>query len=388
MNQKNIYRLLTFVFLLGTVVSCSQYKVYSVKDSPTLRLGGGVLYALPKTELCIAVTVERRDLSAAPYSAFAADFLGVAPDAVDTSFRIIDIDITGHNVADQDNYYFVKINRGSVVVDNRHLLLAVGCDAPVAQPASTDGAAATRPSSGIRAEYNLYDRSDTFYTRFDTPGRPTMVSSRKDIRSLKQRAADAAERLEQVQSKKQELINGEYEGSYGAESVQYLYSLLDKRESEIVASFCGTVRRETVRFYVTPVMKRNEDFCDTVVWFSPSEGFIGDAGNLPDDAFPVICTVHNDNTMRSAGRFVRYHTSGVTTNGNGGHTGTAAAIYRGNKNFRYRIPEQTSATVYTPVFSVSRTVPVSQLGPTVQLPRRCVMATFDPNTLDLMELKR
>ncbi|MCR4816193.1 MAG: DUF4831 family protein, partial [Bacteroidales bacterium] len=113
MNQKNIYRLLTFVFLLGTMVSCSQYKVYSVKDSPTLRLGGGVLYALPKTELCIAVTVERRDLSAAPYSAFAADFLGVAPDAVDTSFRIIDIDITGHNVADQDNYYFVKINRGS-----------------------------------------------------------------------------------------------------------------------------------------------------------------------------------------------------------------------------------------------------------------------------------
>ena len=66
--------------MLGLVAlfsACSQYKVYSVKDSPSLPVGGGILYALPKTQLCVEVTVQRRDLSQAPYSQYAADYLGV-----------------------------------------------------------------------------------------------------------------------------------------------------------------------------------------------------------------------------------------------------------------------------------------------------------------------
>ena len=85
---------------------------------------------------------------------------------------------------------------------------------------------------------------------------------------------------------------------------------------------------------------------------------------------------------------MKYHTSGFTTNGSSGRTGSAAAKYRSRKGFRYRIPVTTSVEVTTPVFSVSRQVPMSQLGPVVELPNRRIKAVFDPKTLDLLKLDR
>ena len=215
-----------------------------------------------------------------------------------------------------------------------------------------------------------------------------MVSSRKDVRTAKQRAQAAAERLEEIQSKQQELINGEYEGSYGSEAVRYIFSQLQRQEEQIVASFCGDVKRETIRFYVEPQMRKRGDFCDTIIWFSPVEGFIGDPQFLTKDAFPIVCNVHSEENLKSVNRFIRYHTSGVTQNGYGGHTGTAANKSRNRKGFRYRIPGAATVEVTTPDFSVRHQVSLSQLGPIVLLPCRRIKAVFDANTLDLRKLER
>ena len=355
-----------------------------------MPVSGGLLYALPKTRLCVAVTVERRDLSSAEFSPFASEYLGVDERFVDTSYRIVAMDVTGENVADADNYFFVKVRKGSVTIDPRHLLLAVGMPNPAENvflpatvPFQNDADMAT---GAIHAEYNLYDRADTFYTRYDTPGRPTKISTRKDSRSLKQRAAAAAQRLDEIQSKRRELIEGEYEGSYSREAVQYLDRQLASLEADIIGQFCGEVKRETVRFYVDPTFKRKEDFVDTVTWFSPAEGFSGDEEHLPDDAFPLVCSIHNDDLLRNAYRFVRYHTSGVTHQSSSGRTGTASRKERNRKCFRYRLPETATVTLTTPDASVSRQIPISQLGAVLSLPRHSVKALFDANTLDLIEL--
>ena len=383
-------RIIPIFFLSVLLTACSQYKVFSVKDNPSLPVGGGVLYALPRTQLCVEMTVQRRDLSKAPYRDYAFDFLGVSEDDIDTSYRLVDIDVRSVNVADPDNYYYVQVNRGSVTVDDRHLLLAVGVSNPTGNVAVPDS---PQPRSGAghsspNAAYNLYDRTDTLYTRYDAPGKPSLLTSRKDVRSTRQRAAAAAERLEEIQTKQQELLNGEYEGSYGAEAVQYLYAQLRGQEEELVALFCGSAKSEKVRFYVEPQMRRNEDFCDTVIWFSPQNGFVGDVDRLPSDAFAVICCVHSDNDLRQANRFVKYHTSGFTSNSSSGRTGTAASKFRSRKGFRYRIPSMATVEVTTPVYSVRRQLPLSQLGPVVELPRRRIKAVFDAQTLDLKELDR
>ena len=393
--NKYTLRNIVVVCALVLLAGCSQYKVYSVKDEPLLPIRGGIVYALPKTQICVAVTVQRRDLSNAPYSAFAVDYLGVAESDIDTNYHIVSIDVSGVNVADPDYCYYVKVNRGSVTVDERHLLLAVGMEngerrghTPAFDHPSPRGDGGELNASGVRAEYNLYDRADTFYTRYDKPNYPTMVSTRKDVRSVKQRAAAAAEKLEEIQSKQEELINGEYEGSYGAEAVRYIFSKLQQQEAQIVSSFCGEAKTETIRFYIEPQMRRREDFCDTVIWFSPKEGFCGDAGILPEDAYPIVCNVHNEQDLKNVNRFIRYHTSGITQSGNAGRTGTAATKSRNRKGFHYRIPAATTVAVTTPEFSVSRQVPLSQLGPIVVLPRYRVKALFDANTLDLRLFER
>lgn len=388
--NKFTFRNIVIVCASVLLAGCSQYKVYSVKDNPMLPVSGGVVYALPRTQVCVAVTVQRRDLSKAPYSAYATDYLGVSESDINTDYHIVSIDVDGVNVADPDNWFFVKVNRGSVTVDDRHLLLAIGREKEEIKTENgkrrTENA--ERKDSGVRAEYNLYDRVDTFYTRYDKPDNPTMVSSRKDVRTAKQRAAAAAERLEEIQSKQEELLNGEYEGSYSTEAVQYIYKQLQRQEAQIINDFCGELTTETVRFYVDPQMRRKEDFCDTIIWFSPTDGFVGDAEHLPKDAYPVVCFVHNDNNLKNVNRFVRYHTSGITQNSASGHTGTAAAKSRTRNGFRYRIPASASVEVTTPEFSVSRQVPFSQLGPIVELPRRRIKALFDAKTLDLRELER
>lgn len=365
------------------LAGCAQYKVYSVRERPTMTVGGGVMYALPKTLLRVDVTVERRDLSTATYSDYASEMLGVVPQAVDSSYRIVDIDVRGVNVADPDNYYFVKVNRGSVSVDEHHLLLAIGMEPEggkrVERPTGGSNAEATMP---LKAQYNLYDRADTLYTRYDRPGQPSLVSVRKDVRSMKQRAQAAAERLEELQTKKAELMAGEYEGTYSAEAVRYLYEQLCRQEEEVVADFCGTVRRETVSFYVEPRLKKGADFCDTVIWFSPATGFVGNEDDVQAGAFPVVCQVVSDGELRGASRFVKYHTSASGRRGE--RTGTA----QGGKNFRYRVPERAEVTVFASDFSVRRNVTLSQLGPTVTLPKRRIKALFDPETLDLKLLER
>lgn len=95
----------SLVLSVGLLVcGCSQYKIYSVKDDPLFSASGGVIFALPKTQLCVAVTVERRDVSEAPFRDYAVDYLGISEKDVDTSFRLVSVDVKGVNIADPDQY--------------------------------------------------------------------------------------------------------------------------------------------------------------------------------------------------------------------------------------------------------------------------------------------
>ncbi|MCR5193381.1 MAG: DUF4831 family protein [Bacteroidales bacterium] len=386
-SRKSFTRMALLLILAFTVSSCTHYKVFSVKESPAMPISGGTLYALPRTQIVVSVAVERRDLSSAPYSDYAADFLGVDASALDTAFHISSIDVAPLCVADPDRFFYIRVRRGSVSVDQRHLLLAIGMDPLSSSVAPADDkVASSYQTSSFDAEYNLVDRTDTVYSRYDTPGRPTMTLQRKDVRSLRQRAADVASRIDDIQTRQQDLL--ESDASYSAEALSIVMNQLKKQESDLVASFCGDVKREVVRFYVDPSPKRNASSCDTVVWFSPSVGFCGDVETIPEDAFPIICTVQSDNLMNKANRFVRYHTAGITVDSHTGRTGNAAKRSSRRHGFRYRVPEPASVEVTCPFFTVRRTLPVVQLGPIMELPRHRIKAQFDPETLQLLNLSR
>lgn len=394
-KKSTVLHLTSYIIFLASLAGCSSYKVYSVRDNPSLPINGGVVYALPRTQLKVAVTVERRDLSSAPYARFAADMLGASETDTDTSFHIVDIDVSPVNVADPDYFYFVKVRRGSVVVNEQHLLLAVGMENGERRREKGERRAKNRErriDNDTHLDYNLYDRADTFYTRYDTPGNPSLVSTRKDVRSERQRAQKVAERIDELQNRQRELLSGDVDGNPDVQTLRFHLEQLRRQEQELKALFLGMLSRETVYFYVDPVVRKAEEFVDTVAWFSPFEGLFmldqasGINNQTSENAFPIVCTVQPERTLQAANRFVRYHTTG-TAAATGNRSGQAARRSRARKTFRYRIPEQASVCIMTPHFSVSRQIPISHFGPTVSLPRRNVKALFDPKTFDLRELK-
>lgn len=370
--------ILCAIGVLLMTASCSQYTVYSVRSKPGHRVSGGMLYALPHTQIRVAVTFDKHDYASAPYAAFAKDMLGVEPPAADSLYSIRTIEVSTVNVADPDEYYYVVPRRTPVEIDSRGLLLSVGCAPSKPKSSAPDDAQAQplrRQRVSAMPEYNLYDRADTFYTRHDAPGKPSLVTTGKDVRSLKQRAQVAAEHIEDIREKKEALLFGEYEGNLTPDAIQYIYNQLDGMEKNYLKEFLGEVQTETVVFYVDPKDEKTLVDNQTVELFrfNPATG-ITDSND--HKALVVSCNIRCENELRNAARFVKYRTRSV-----------GSGDYGDRHSFKYRVPETATVTVFSDLFSFEKRVKVAQFGYISNLPFGRCKARFNPITSELMQFE-
>ena len=363
--------LFLLILVALATVSCS-YEVRPVRSHPRMMAPGGLLYALPRTEICVDVTFGHYDTTGAPFVKFAHEML-----AVDKSLGGYDIrrvELSTRVVADPNFFYYVNPRRMAVQVDSRNLLRSVGiatADLGDANKASTMSADEERDYS-LAGQYNLYDRTDTFYSRHDRPGNPTMVASKKDSRSLRQQALAAAERIGQLQERRQQLLNGESETSYTPEGLKVLLSLIDHQERQLQEQFLGHYTTETVRFVVDPKDEKTLIDSQTVVLFhfTPEKGIVDSTNRR---AMPVYCRIQCDNKMRNAARFVKFRV-GAFQNSNMNERNT----------FKYRSSEQASVEVFCSRFRFQKQLPIAQFGPTMELPEGKLKALFDAHTGDLI----
>lgn len=357
-----------------TCGGCLSSRVISVRTSGSRVPSGGMLYALPKTEICVDVTLLHRDTSQAPYAAFADEMLAGTKPA--PPYRIADVAVTTRLTADENHYYYVLPRRTALQVDRRHLLQAVGMDNliadngdPLALPTTE---ADTTPS--LQPVYNLYDRVDTFYRRGDRPGQPSLTLSKKDSRSLRRQAQDVAEQIGSLQEQRRQLVEGERDDNRSPEMLRYRLKLIDDHIERLTALFVGRDATATVRFVVTPSVSRSgdADSAQTLFLFSPQRGVVDtDEG----DAVAVTYTIHREGSLRSASRFIRFH------------TGNAARMEKRN-SIKYREAEPVEFQLESPLFQVRKTIPVVQYGPILELPRGRVKARFDAETGELIYLSR
>lgn len=375
--MKKYLNLIMVAVVVLIATSCSPYTIYPVRKYPNRPVRGGVLYALPRTQIRVAVTFDRYDYAAAPYASFAKDMLGVEPLSESQAYAIRSIEVSAVNEADPDEYYYVVPRHTRLQVDERRLLMSVGSFTQDVQhkapaDASMSGLNASVQNE-VRPEYNLYDRADTFYTRHDQPGRPSMVTTSKDVRSLKQRAQSAAEHIEDIREKKEALLFGEYEVNLSSDAIQYIYEQLDKMELQYMAEFLGSCQTETVVFYVDPRDEKTliDDQTVELFRFNPVKGLVD---STDADAQVVSCNIRCENTLRNASRFVRYRTKS-----------SSADNYFDRHSLKYRIPETAVVTIYSPQFSFSKQVKIAQFGCTATLPMGRCNALFNPITSELQQ---
>ena len=375
---------LLMVLLIGS--SCSRYTVYSVRTRPARTLPGGLIYALPHTQLRVAVALEKADYSNAPYAPYAHDYLGLPAHSGDSVYRINSVSITAVNEADPQRYYFVVPRRTAIGIDSRGLLQSVGLnyDQLSAPQLSAAPSAPTRTADNLllsQAQYNLYDRADTFYTRYDKPGRPSLVTNKQDVRNTRQRAMAAAQQIENIREKRIQLVFGEYEGNYNSDAIQYINHQLEEQERLLLSQFVGSAVADTLVFWVDPKDEKTLIDSQTVELFrfSPVWGIVD---STMAEALVVRCNIRCENKLRSASRFIRYRTRVV-----------GESNWKDRHTFKYRIPETAVVTIWaesaddslqsaTPVWSYQKVVKIAQFGTLANLPAGPVKAKFDPTTGD------
>lgn len=370
--------LLLLAFVLLVFSSCSDYNIYSVKSKPKNQLPGGFLYALPRTYVSVAVTFDKVDYSGAPYSDYASELLGLSGINKDSIYSIHSIEIATFNNADPNYYYFVNPGHLSVSIDSRNLLQSVGVTRDGSRKDPDQIAAEVSPYMTMfekaiqEPAFNLYDRTDTFYVRNDRPGRPSLITTKKDTRSVRQKALDAAREIEEIRQKKQELMFGEYEGDYNTATIQYLCQQLDRQEQMLLELFVGKVSTETVYFTIDPLSDKDHIASQTYLLFhyTPSDGIVDSTYH---NVIGVQCNITCTHPTQKAINFVHYRTGALTNDS-----------YKDRHSFKYRIPEKANVTVFSNKFSFSKEVKISQFGTVASLPYGRYKALFDPNTGDLI----
>lgn len=379
-------RLLTVLCgLLFLATSCASYEVYSVKSRPHAAVKGGLLYALPQTDICLSVTFQKRDFSQAPYASFASEMLGMDSIRIDEPYSILSMSLKGVNKADPSQYFFVSPRRISVSIDNRGLLQSVGMDDclrrdmenPNADFSYSDHSRQQVPAVSL----NTYDRTDTFYVKGDVPGHPSLISSRRDVRSLRQRAQATADRISEIQDKRQQLLYGDYDGGYTPEAIQYLLERLAEQETDLLAQFVGTVESETVDFYITPSADRSklQEQQMLVFCFSPTFGLYDTIYPEVPDLCPFYCTVSAGSNLKKSAGFVRATGKGLIGRNN---------TTMGRSTFKYRQSEIAEVRIEGGKYSFARQLRIAQFGPVIDLPRGRFKALFDSGTGDLIYFER
>lgn len=355
------------------------YSVKSVSGSQSRINRGGMFYALPVTRICVDLTYQYYDLTDAVYSDYAADMLALDNFETDKPYHVTHVDVSYTVSADPENYYLVNPRGTSVQVDSRHLLRSVGMTprevagelgpAQDIQQGNTPAAKLTLHNANadkLMPRYNLYDRTDTFYVRGDKPGRPSMTSTKKSYRSLKQRAQAAAEEIAELEDMRADIaVSDRYTTEGKAEMLQQL----EQQKADLLAQFIGRPVTETVHFYLTPApANRTSDTLQELVlfYFSRSEG-VCDSDDV--GALPVVCRMRPDPSLQKVRRFSRRRAAD-----------SKSPLLSFNRNFKYRIPSLAEFTLSCELFDYEATLPVAQFGPVMDLPHTRFKALFDPTT--------
>ncbi|MBP5541677.1 MAG: DUF4831 family protein [Bacteroidales bacterium] len=364
---------LSVLALASLLLFSGCYSVTHV-NSGTTSSTGGMFYALPLTRICVDVTYRYYDLTGAVYADYAAEMLALDNFDVEKPYRIQNIEASYEVSADPDHYYLVNPRGIAVQIDNRHLLRSVGLTpqetaveiGPAQSASQVDTMSAKLVLHNATADqllprYNLYDRTDTFYVRGDQPGHPSMTSTRRAPRSLRQRAQAAAEEIAELEDRRADIVVSD---RYTLEGKAQMLKQIEEKEAILMAQFVGKPIVETVHFYLTPAeAARNVDTLQRTVlfYFSRSEG-ICDSDDV--GAMPVVCTLRPDQSLQKVRRFCRKRDRET----------------RLNSSFKYRLPSQAVLTLGCELFDFRTTLPVAQFGPVIDLPRRHFKALFDPST--------
>lgn len=361
------------VLLLSPVFIFSQIDVRKVSEDFQPSEGGGVFYMLPKTGFQFTVTVRQTMKIKGPYSDYASKYLGLE-DVIESdkvSYSLLDVHMETFTIPDPEQLYYIVYDEKQSKDEKDIRLMFSGSGIFLGSEGINPAGLPEFPGYD---DYGMPDRDsinrmfrfiagENTFIKVDTIVRKisidTMtiedVSFKRSLsfRSDEQKAAEAAQQIEQIRSNQHNLLTGYQEVAYSEGSIRFMYGELRRMENEYLDLFRGKVIIRESRHYCTFIP--GPDALDTwapVFLFSEKNGFESkDEGN----GQPVFIKIVPSGELSLLSSAIRKSGSTTAKSGNG---------------FFARIPQLTDVfmRIDNNVYDVMK-VFIPQYGEVVNIPR-------------------
>lgn len=379
-----IINLLLICFLVNTT-AYSQVTVSHAKNGIPGQQDG-FFYSLPQTVLKVDFIVKKTIYTAGPYSGFAERMLGVS-DIVKTDFESYEImDAVLSTIAEPDNkaVFFVRLDerasKDAVSMTFSQLgngiILGAGDESQNTDYESVNliKHLVNSPSQkefSYYAERNLYRRVDTIIRNItiDTTiiKRPVLQASWVD-RSPEQKARSAADYIQTIRESRFNLVSGYQEINYG-NTLVYMDQQLKQLEEAYLSLFLGHEHSTIEEFSVYFTPQKADNGLKTIARFSEESGVIysGTKGvPLQIELIPAGNTLNIPSVEES----------------------TLESITVIN-SMLYRVPETVEIRVIHQGKLLDHArITVSQMGAIAVAPLNRTKLKFDPETGQIIQLKR
>lgn len=387
-------RLIISALLLMLLASCGskqntvQHKATEVGHIREMRMGfpgTGLYYSLPRTVIAIDVEVRRSESIPGPYASFAERYLGLhnVIREQDVKYQITGVDISSHAEPDPEQVFFVTLpdHRSKsmyVALNENGIIRSVNVEqADESLQKQKIGSKDMHYMSGDATfnyfiDTNLMERIDTIIEHVQED---TITLQRQTLRrswvekSQELRAREVADYILEIREKKFDLITGFQEITYSRETLEYMYTELNKLEQDYLNLFTGITRNETIRYRFLHTPGFDDEDQKLLFCFSTDSGI---SGANEDKGTPVWLHYARSNTTKQLGEQIR-------ANAMEGHLT--------RKGFHYRIPEHADLKLKIgETTRASARVLVSQFGIVTYLPSTDMEIRFDPKTGSLKSI--
>ncbi|MFO7873447.1 MAG: DUF4831 family protein [Bacteroidales bacterium] len=381
MKKISVLALLAAMLLITACGSQVPLKSSHVRTMKAGDAGKGMYYALPRSVVAIDVEVTQTVRKPGPYAAYAERYLGLNEVIFSptVSYEISSVSINGYAEPDPEQIYYIAFPDEEeqslfVSLTEEGLIASVNRefdneDFQSGLNESTDyGYFGSDATFNYFIDTNLKEQVDTVieHVRMDTVTVQRQTLRRSWVEKGEElRASEVAEYILEIREKKFDLISGFQEINYSKEALEYMYSEMDKLESDYLDLFTGIKSSQTInyRFIDTPEKDR-ADTRHTLFRFSHEEGVIPadeDAGGVPVT--------------------IAYQRSHATDDLDGQINGSPEEGRRNINGFHYRIPEYTNLLIYTGNEKRAEArMQVNQFGIVTSLPPGQSAIEFYPNT--------
>ena len=272
----------------------------------------GLFYALPQTVIQVDIVVNKIQKVKGPFAEYAEQMLGLSQvtSVNSTEYELKDIRLTSYTEPDPAEYYFIQTP--SKQKDRQAIELFLSGDGIISGAGSISQTGSDRKQRSIDlststvdmpefANPSVFERMDTVIKRISLD--TTIIEQKffrktSSVKSVEQKAREAAEFILKLDESMYNLINGYQEVNYEKGTMEFMYNQMNSMKQDYLELFKGVTSVTPEKFTFYYVASKNNT-SETLCKFSISKGILPKSSTSGDLIQIQANSLNKTNNLKS-----------------------------------------------------------------------------------------